>query len=73
MPEPPDDAKVLIDWGKMPVDGGRLPAVPFSLTPEQRQQMRQEMLVQAAAKVENARVNLLMARAAYAALLSDHE
>lgn len=44
---------------------------PGALTPEQRRQMREEMLAQAEAKVENARVNYLMARAAYDALRAD--
>jgi len=42
-----------------------------SLTPEQKKQMREELLVQSEAKVENARVNLLMAEAAHEALLKD--
>jgi hypothetical protein len=41
------------------------------LTPEQRRQMREEMLLQAEAKLENARVNYLMARAAFEALQAD--
>lgn len=41
------------------------------MTEEQKKQMRDEMLVQAAAKLENARVNYLMARAAYEALKAD--
>ena len=41
------------------------------LTAEQRNQMRQEMLVQAEAKLENARINYLMAKAAYEALQAD--
>jgi hypothetical protein len=41
------------------------------LTPEQKTQLRAEMLVQAEAKCENARVNYLMAKAAYEALKED--
>jgi hypothetical protein len=41
------------------------------LTPEQKAQLRAEMLVQAEAKLENARVNYLMAKAAYEALKAE--
>lgn len=44
---------------------------PF--TAEERQQMRQELLKQSALKLENARVNYVMARAAHEALLNDGE
>lgn len=41
------------------------------MTPEQKKQLRDEMLIQAEVKIENARVNYLMARAAYEALQAD--
>jgi len=41
------------------------------MTAEQKKQLRDELLVQAEAKLENARVNYVMARAAYEALKAD--
>lgn len=45
--------------------------VPPQLTREQRQSLRDQALVQAEANVENARLNLLLARAALVALQQD--
>lgn len=42
--------------------------VERKLTAEQREQMRQELLVQLEARLENARLNYVAAKAAYAAL-----
>lgn len=57
----------MVDEKALAKNGG----APGALTSEQRRQMREEMLAQAEAKVENARVNYLMARAAYEALRAD--